>query len=129
MGLLNFISPNFIVSNLQESVSFYVEKLGFEVWHLVPEEAPFFAMIGRENISIMMKEIGPDAAPIPNSGHHPWANWDAYINTSDPDQLYEEFRSRGVTFRQPLKVNDDGILGFEVTDTNGYVLFFGKPNL
>lgn len=129
MGLLNFITPNFIVSNLQESVSFYVEKLGFEVWYLVPEEAPFFAMIGRENISIMIKEIGPDAAPIPNSGHHPWANWDAYINTSDPDLLYEEFLSRGVIFRQPLKVNDDGIRGFEVRDINGYVLFFGTPNL
>ncbi len=33
MSNLNFISPFFIVSNLKDSVDFYVDKLGFEVWY------------------------------------------------------------------------------------------------
>jgi hypothetical protein len=28
---------------------------------------------------------------------------------------------------QPLKDDDDGLRGFEVTDADGYVLFFGRP--
>lgn len=129
MSQLNFISPNFIVSNLQESVSFYVEKLGFQVLHLLPEEQPFFAMIGRGNVSIMMKAVSAGTAPVPNFGRHPFSPWDAYINTSDPDQLFEEYLSRGVIFHKPLHVNDDNLWGFEVADADGYLLYFGQPNL
>jgi catechol 2,3-dioxygenase-like lactoylglutathione lyase family enzyme len=127
MSKLNFISPFFIVSDVKASVSFYVDKLGFKVWHMSPEEGPFFAMVGRENVSIMLKAIAPDVKPVPNYTRHEWASWDAYISTEDPDALFREFRSAGVTFRQPLGDNGDGLRGFEVTDADGYVLFFGRP--
>jgi len=43
--------------------------------------------------------------------------------------LFEEYSSRGVTFHQPLLNDDDGLRGFEVADADGYILFFGRPNL
>jgi len=33
-----------------------------------------------------------------------------------------------VTFHHPLRVDDDNLLGFELADADGYILFFGKPN-
>ena len=127
MTNLTYIAPSFIVENLTTSVSFYVDKLGFEVRFMGPDDDPFWAIVGRDNISIFLKAIAVDVKPVPNSTRHPWARWDAYISAAEPETLFEEYRSRGVTFRQPLKVDDDQLLGFEVADADGYVLFFGRP--
>ena len=127
MSNLKYISPCFIVSSLKTSVSFYVDKLGFKVLYIGPDDDPFWAIVGRDHISIFIKEIAVDIKPIPNHTRHEWARWDAYISTAEPDKLFEEYRSGGVAFRQPLRDDDDGLRGFEVEDADGYVLFFGRP--
>ena len=127
MTNLNHIMPFFIVDQIPASVSFYINKLGFEVQHIGPDGDPFWAIVGRDNIAIMLKGITPDVKPVPNHTRHPWAAWDAYISVADPETLFEEWKSRGVTFRQPLQVNGDNLLGFELADADGYVLFFGRP--
>ncbi len=127
MSSPSFISPFFIVTDLQSSVAFYVNKLGFEVWHMGPDENPFFAMVGRGPVSIMLKQISQEVQPVPNHTRHPWASWDAYISVSEPDILFEEFRSRDIPFHKPILNNSDGLRGFEVKDVNGYILFFGCP--
>jgi catechol 2,3-dioxygenase-like lactoylglutathione lyase family enzyme len=127
MANLTYVAPFFIVADLKAAVAFYTEKLGFEVRFIGPEGDPFWAMVGRDDISIMLKAIAPDIKPIPNSSRHEWARWDAYISTSDPEALYEEYRSRGLVFHQPLQDDGDGLRGFELADADGYVLFFGRP--
>jgi catechol 2,3-dioxygenase-like lactoylglutathione lyase family enzyme len=127
MTNLAYISPFFIVDNFTASVAFYVDKLRFELRYTGPEEDPFWAIVGRENISIMLKGIAPDVKPVPNHTRHPWARWDAYISAADPDTLFEEYSSAGVPFNQPLLNDGDGLRGFEVIDPNGYILFFGRP--
>ena|ERR1043166_4509913 len=127
MSTLDYISPFFIVSKLKDSVSFYVNKLGFELRYIGPEDDPYFAMVGRDHISIMLKEIAHDIKPIPNHTRHGWARWDAYISTADPDTLFEEYSSADVTFHQSIRDDDDGLRGFELTDADGYMLFFGRP--
>ena len=127
MANLTYISPFFIVSDLQAAISFYQDKLGFEVRFIGPEGDPYFAIVGREKISIFLKEIMPGIGPVPNNTRHEWARWDAYISVEDPDVLFEEYQSAGVVFHQPLMVNGDQLRGFEVADADGYVLFFGRP--
>jgi len=128
MTNLTYISPFFIVKNLKTSISFYVDKLGFEVRYIGPENDPYFAIVGREHISIMLKEIAPEVNPVPNHTLHKWARWDTYISASEPDNLFEEYRLAGVTFHRQIGDDDDNLRGFEVMDTDGYVLFFGRPN-
>ncbi len=125
MSSLNFISPFFIVADLRESVNFYVGKLGFEVQYMGPSEDPYFAMVGRGPVSLMLKGSG---RPVPNHTRSEWARWDAYISVSDPDALFEELRTNEVTFNQSLMDDADNIRGFSVPDPNGYLLFFGRPN-
>lgn len=127
MSNLNYIFPFFIIENLQRSVAFYVDKLGFEVRYMGPADDPYWAIVGRDNISIMLKAITPEIKPVPNHTRHPWASWDAFISTADPDKLFEEYRSRGLEFRQPITDNHDGLRGFELADADGYILFFGRP--
>ncbi len=126
MTNLTYVSPFFIVTSLKTSVSFYVDKLGFEIRYISPDDDPFFAIVGRDNISIMLKGNSADIKPLPNYTRIDWARWDAYISAAEPDKLFEEYRSRGVAFRQPIQDDDDGLHGFEVTDADGYILFFGR---
>jgi catechol 2,3-dioxygenase-like lactoylglutathione lyase family enzyme len=128
MANLVFISPFFIVESLKTSVAFYVDKLGFEIRFIGPDDdAPFFAMVGRDHISIMLKEVGDDIKPLPNYTRHGSARWDAFISVMEPDVLFEEYRSRGILFHQPIGDDEDDLRGFEITDADGYVLFFGRP--
>ena len=118
------ISPFFIVKDLQASIAFYRDRLGFTVAFEGPADDVYYAGVTRDGIGIMLKTITPDVLPCPNHTRHPWARWDAYVYTRDPDVLYEEFRGRGVSFGKDLSYIDDGLWGFELTDADGYVLAF-----
>src|SRR5277367_1882987 len=109
MSNLIYISPCFIVTSLKTSVSFYMDKLGFVVRYMGPDEDPFWAIVGRGHIFIFLKAIAIDIKPVPNHRRHEWARWDAYISTEDPDSLFEEYRSAGVAFRQPIQNDSDGL--------------------
>lgn len=126
--LLERISPFFIVDNLAESIEFYNEKLGFQTDLLVPEDDPFFGIVSRDNVRILLKQITENIHPIPNHTRHEWARWDAFILVSDPEALYAEYQSRGLVFHEPLADTDDGLRAFELKDHDGYVLCFGQPH-
>ena len=124
---LTSIAPFFIVRDVMPSIAFYRDRLGFEVTFLGPDDGPYFAMLKRDGVRLMLKAITPEVQPTPNPSRHHWARWDAYIHTPDPDALAEEFTCRGVSFREPLGINSDSLRGFEVMDADGYVLHFGRP--
>ena len=88
------------------------------------QEEPFFAIVLRDGAMIFLKGNGD---PLPNSKRYSWARWDAYLNVPDPDALAAEYSGRGTAFSAPLQDTHDGLRGFEVTDPDGYVLFFGRP--
>jgi catechol 2,3-dioxygenase-like lactoylglutathione lyase family enzyme len=120
------ISPFFIVSNVDRTIEFYCKKLGFETTFQEPEQNPFFAIIRRDGAQIFLKsEAG--VMPLPNPQRHPSMRWDTFVYAPDPDSLADDFAAHGAPFSKPLKDTDDGLRGFEVTDPDGYVLFFGRP--
>jgi catechol 2,3-dioxygenase-like lactoylglutathione lyase family enzyme len=121
------ISPFLIVSNVDQTIAFYRDKLGFELRLTEPVLAPFFAIIGREGAQILVKS-DRDVSPLPNSKRHPAMRWDAFVYASDPDALATEFADRGAVFSAPLADTHDGLRGFELCDPDGYVLFFGRPS-
>ena len=123
------ISPFFIVNDVPSSLSFYRDRLGFQVTFEGPEpDDIFFGIVRRDGAQILMKAVG--VAPVPNYTRdikQGTARWDAYVDVPDPDALAAEFASRNVEFSEPLKDTHDGLRGFEVKDADGYVLFFGRP--
>jgi catechol 2,3-dioxygenase-like lactoylglutathione lyase family enzyme len=120
------ISPFFIVSDVKRSTAFYCERLGFETTFQAPDEGPFFAIMVRDGAQLFVKSDA-NVTPLPNSARHPSMRWDAYVYTSDPDGLAADFTDRGAVLSTPLADTLDGLRGFEVTDPDGYVLFFGRP--
>ena len=124
---LERIYPFFIVKNLAASIDFYNQKLGFVPDLLVPEEDPFFGIVCRGNVRILLKHITESIHPVPNHTQHEWARWDAFILVSDPDALFAEYQSRGLAFHETLADTSDGLRAFELKDYDGYILGFGKP--
>ena len=124
---LERIYPFFIVDNLAESIEFYNQKLGFKTDLLVPEDDPFFGIVCRDNVRILLKQITEYIHPVPNYTRHEWARWDAFILISDPDALFAEYQSNGLEFHEPLADTDDGLCAFELKDHDGYVLCFALP--
>lgn len=126
--MLNSITPFFIVDDLQATLEFYQSRLGFAVlYHGGGDSGDFWAFVGRDQVMLMFKSIAPDVHPQPNSSRHPWARWDAYILTSDPDALYQEFVAKSVPMHRELANTNDGLRAFEIIDNNGYVVCFGRP--
>ena len=129
MSTINGIMPLFIVSDLGRAVAFYCDVMGFEQRLSVPESDPFFAIVGRDGVGIMLKHITPEVAPLPNPKRHEWAKWDAFISTPDPDSLAAECRERTSDAAFEVQDTEDGLRGFEIADADGYVLFFGHPRV
>ncbi|HEX6943992.1 MAG TPA: hypothetical protein VF128_13765 [Gemmatimonadaceae bacterium] len=119
--MLPLIGPRWWRAGLT-SLSHYVERFGFELAFQGPDDDPYYAGVTRDGIGVMLKAITPEVLPQPNHTRHPWARWDAYICTQNPDTLYEEFTRRGASFVKNLSFIDDGLWGFEVTDADGYVI-------
>ena len=123
------IAPSFIVSNVPAALTFYRDRLGFDVMFQGPEpDDIFFGIVRRGAAMIMFKAVG--VAPVPNYTRDVKkgiARWDAFVNVPDPDALAAEFASRNVEFSEPLRDTEDGLRGFELKDADGYVLFFGRP--
>jgi len=124
------IAPFFIVRNVPAALSFYRDRLGFDITFQGPDpDDIFFGIVQRGAAMIIVKDVG--VVPLPNYTRDVkkgWARWDAYLHVPDPDALAAEFSSRNVKFFQALKEDgDDGLRGFEVQDADGYVLFFGRP--
>ncbi len=120
------ISPCFVVTNVDRTIAFYRDKLGFEITFREPDRDPFFAIILRDGAQIFVKAEG-GIAPLPNSKRHRHLRSFAFVYAPDPDALAADFLAHGAAFSVPLMDTSDGLRGFEVTDPDGYVLFFGRP--
>ena len=125
------IAPFFIVRNVPVALSFYRDRLGFDITFQGPSDDDiFFGIVKRGAAMIILKAIGVD--PVPNYTRdikQGIARWDAYLYVPDPDVLAAEFLSRNVEFFKSIKDSeegDDGLRGFEVKDADGYLLFFGR---
>jgi len=122
---ISSVSPFLIVQDTPAALSFYRDRLGFEVTFQEPAHEPFFGIVRRGGAMILLKSVG--VAPLPNCKREPEARWDAYFYVPDPDALAAEFALRNIEFSKPLKDTHDGLRGFELKDADGYVLFFGRP--
>ena len=128
------IAPLFIVADVPATLSFYRDKLGFEVTFRGPSpDDEFFGIVRRDGATIMFKALGEVSdgkevlvEPVPNYHRKPAFSWDAYLEVDNPDALAAEFASRGVRFSVPLGEDDD-LRGFVIEDIDGYGLFFGHP--
>ncbi|MEA2693963.1 MAG: hypothetical protein QOJ16_3350 [Acidobacteriota bacterium] len=111
---LGRITPILRVTDLEASVAYYVERLGFSIqWRADP-----VASVGRDGAALMLC-----AGDQGQAGAWVWGS------TSDVDALYAEFQRRGARLRHPPTNYPWGSRECQVSDPDGHVLRFGADLL
>ncbi|MBA2527445.1 MAG: hypothetical protein H0V18_16940 [Pyrinomonadaceae bacterium] len=124
MPRLTSAAPCFPVSDVDVTMRWYQQKLGFE-GHPFPENEPHaFCCLVRDQIEIMLQRIDgyqkPDLYVQRDGGV-----WDAYIRMRGVKEFYKSLRDK-VEILRPLEQQFYGDWEFEVKDPNGYVLVFSE---
>ena len=127
MKLKNLI-PMLNVSNLESSLKFYKDALGFEV--VSPTEALTewrWGIIRSGETELMLSETHSDLGFTKNIDPHENTSWPTvfYFYPDNVEALYKHMTTRG--FRvTPLEVTFYGMKEFSVQDLDGHLLSFGQ---
>lgn len=106
------------VQDLQASVSFYCERLGFSI------QSSFegWCFLSRDGMVLMLGHC-PDDMPASQTHDH---SYFAYIEVQAIDELYAEFLARGLTSATAPNTQAWGMREFMVTTPDGHRMMFGQ---
>lgn len=124
MPTLTGVSPVLLVSNLERSVAYYRDQLGFACE--VNGDPPDFAVAVRDQAIILLALCDESARIVPN-----WQIvhniWNAYIRVDDVDSVYQEVQERGAGIDYTIYNAPHGFREFGVQDPDGHDIAFGQP--
>lgn len=119
---LTGIAPQFLVDDLDRAISYYRDKLGFE---LDFKYQSFYASVTRDGFAIHLKDAPKLAADREYRKQN--EHLDAYISVSGIRGLFTELEMRGAKVIKPLEERPWACLDFYVEDPDGYILCFSEP--
>jgi catechol 2,3-dioxygenase-like lactoylglutathione lyase family enzyme len=124
VATLTGISPVLLVSDLERSVAYYRDQLGFECE--VHGDPPDFAAARRDQATILLALCDQPARIVPN-----WRLvkniWNAYVRVDDVESVYREVQERGAGIDYTIYNAPHGFREFGVQDPDGYDIAFGQP--
>jgi RimJ/RimL family protein N-acetyltransferase/uncharacterized glyoxalase superfamily protein PhnB len=114
--------PVLFVHDVQETAAFYRDRLGFHIDFLYGHP-PSHAGVSRGDWTgsgavLQLSQIPPNR-PVTPSGY-------LYIFvSSEIDDLYAQYKTKGVAIHSPLQSFPWGFMEFTIQDNNGHLLRFG----
>lgn len=112
------VRPSIIVSNLNQSLEFYKEVLGFEAVTTMGEP-PTFAIIQKDEVSVTLLEHG-NVYDVGDCGVN------MYIDVTHVEELYRSCSDSGISISHPLTVHPWGMKDFVVVDPDGHQIALGE---
>src|SRR5207244_12297796 len=90
------LTPNLVVANVERSLAFYVDTLGFERGLTVPEQSPFvFASVTGGPVEIFFNDAATAVKEYPAFGGKPLgATGTMFIELEGGEALHERLKSR-----------------------------------
>jgi len=111
------------VSNIQRSLQFYRDVLGFKVG-LTEGEPTVFAII-RKDRAILFLDESREGGDVPLNQY-----WAAYLWVDDAiDDLAAAFEKKGATIVRGPETMPYGCRDFDVRDPDGHLIAFGQDLL
>jgi predicted enzyme related to lactoylglutathione lyase len=124
MTRLTGVSPVLLVSDIERSVGFWRDELGFECQ--LHGQPPTFATARRDEATVLLALCPDQAAIVPN-----WKlvdqTWNVYIRVDDADAIYAEVQQRGAAIDYSIYNAPHGFREFGVQDPDGHDIAFGQP--
>lgn len=112
------MSPQFLVTDIDRSVEFYIEKLGFDMDFSYEN---FYVGISKNGYSIHLKTGNPSIEERKNRRKN--QDLDLIFSVEGIEDLYKELSGRFIEFTQPLRNMPYG-KEFYIADPDGYILSF-----
>ena len=124
---LNKLTPNLIVSNVEASLAFYRDVLGFTVAQTVPDVAPLvFAIVQSGSVEVFLNAPEPAYAEYPAFKDRPiGGTLTLFIEVVDITSLHASLKDR-VTIVMPLEKKWYGVTEFAIADPDGYLITFAE---
>ncbi len=121
------LTPNLLVANVERSLAFYVETLGFARGMTVPDASPFvFAAGTGGDVEIFFNDAATAVKEYPSFAGKPiGATGTMFIELEGVDALHERIKS-SVTITMPLVTQFYGMREFAILDPDGYVITFAE---
>lgn len=132
------LTPNFEVSNIKETVSFYSEHFGFKLVMAVPESQDgiertlesektyVYAMMQKDSVELMFQRSDTFKNDVVFSKDLPiGATVSFYMDIEGIKQFYETLKGKNLVITD-LKTTWYGMQEFYVKDLNGYILGFAE---
>lgn len=121
MASITAAAPQFLVENLNDSLTFYERRLGFSR-DFVYED--YYASVSRDRAVIHLKcapKLEAERAHRKSEEH-----LDACLVVSGVGELHDELVGRGAPIIKPLEERPWGTRDFYVEDPDGYILCFSE---
>jgi lactoylglutathione lyase len=121
------LTPNLLVANVERSLAFYVDTLGFERGMTVPDASPFvFASVTGGPVEIFLNDAATAVKEYPAFNDRPiGATGTLYIEVEGVDALHDQLKST-VKIVMPIATQFYGMREFAIADPDGYVLTFAE---
>jgi uncharacterized glyoxalase superfamily protein PhnB len=132
------IAPNFAVQDIEKTVTFYRDVLGFKLEMAVSEDKSdveqelseqkkyIYAMMTRGSVQVMFQRtdsIGEDVPPLKDVPIG--ASVSFYVEVEDINALYQEIKPKAGVVKE-LETAWYGMQEFYIKDCNGYILGFAE---
>ena len=127
MPHFNKLTPNLIVSNVEASVAFYRDVLGFTVAQTVPDVPPLvFAIVQSGSVEVFLNAPEPAYAEYPALKDRPiGGTLTLFIEVVDIMSLHASLKDR-VMIVMPLEKKWYGVTEFAIADPDGYLITFAE---
>ena len=124
---LKKLTPNLMVENVNETVDFYRDVLGFELAMSIPEEGELnWAMMSCGGVELMFQSRASVAEEFPPFGElEIGGSLGFYIEVAGIDELYAGLAERAEIVTEP-HTTFYGMREFTIRDNNGYILTFAE---
>lgn len=127
MPVFKKLTPNLLVANVERSLAFYVDTLGFSRGMTVPDVSPFvFAAVTSGDVEIFLNDAATAVTEYPAFAGKPLgATCTMFIELEGVDALHDRLKS-SVTIAMPLVTQFYGMREFAILDPDGYVITFAE---
>ena len=121
------LTPNLLVANVERSLAFYIDTLGFVRGMTVPDESPFvFAAVTSGAIEIFLNDAAGAVKEYPAFAGKPiGATGTLFIEVEGIDALHDRLQP-AVKIVMPIVTQFYGMREFAIEEPDGYVITFAE---
>jgi lactoylglutathione lyase len=121
------LTPNLVVANVERSLAFYVDTLGFERGMTVPDASPFvFASVTSGSVEVFFNDAAAAVKEYPAFDGRPiGATGTLFIEVEGVDALHDRLKST-VKIVMPIVTQFYGMREFAIADPDGYIITFAE---